>query len=154
MTDRFSSHHRRRQFLIRPKAQLRPVLILLVGQLLFSIVIFSGSTYWTSTSMEHLVWSQGLDPEMGRTIQRFLWSNLLVIALALIGVTMAFVTWGVVMNHRIFGPLVPINRHIGRLMNGEYSGRIRLRERDELKDLRDALNDLTTQLEKQHGRSL
>jgi HAMP domain-containing protein len=69
---------------------------------------------------------------------------LAVLALSCLGM------W-VVFSHRIFGPTVPIRRHIQKLIAGDYSSRIRLRSGDEFKALAAELNTLAEKLE-QGGR--
>lgn len=52
----------------------------------------------------------------------------------------------VVFSHRIFGPTVPIRRHIQNLRAGDYSSRIHLRNGDEFRDLAEELNQLAEAL--------
>ena len=54
---------------------------------------------------------------------------------------------GVRLSNRIYGPLVPMLRHIQNLKQGIYSSRVVLRQNDELIELRDALNELAAALE-------
>jgi len=55
------------------------------------------------------------------------------------------VMW-IMYSHRIFGPTVPIRRHIGALLSGDYQSRITLRKRDEFKDIAMDLNRLAEKL--------
>jgi hypothetical protein len=67
-----------------------------------------------------------------------------------------FILW-VVYSHRIFGPIVPIRRHIISLKNGDYSVRIKLRTGDEMKDVAEELNQLAEALQvlkNQGGQSI
>src|SRR5665213_295356 len=52
----------------------------------------------------------------------------------------------VVYSHRIFGPTVPIRRHIQNLIKGDYQSRIHLRAGDEFKDIAAELNELAEKL--------
>ena len=56
-----------------------------------------------------------------------------------------------ILTHRIYGPLVNINRFIKEVENGNYSCRVSLRKKDELKELAFNLNKLAESLEKRHG---
>ena len=58
---------------------------------------------------------------------------------------------GVVLSHRLFGPLISIKRHIASLREGQYSARLQLRENDDLAEIKDSLNDLAAALEQRHG---
>lgn len=57
----------------------------------------------------------------------------------------AILMW-VVFSHRIFGPVVPIRRHVEKLIEGDFSSRIALRSADELKELAADLNRLAEKL--------
>lgn len=56
---------------------------------------------------------------------------------------------GLMVTHKIFGPIVPIQRTLNRLKAGEYSARIHLRKTDELqmKLLAESINELAALLE-------
>ena len=56
--------------------------------------------------------------------------------------------FSILFSHRIFGPMVPILRHIRMLSSGDYSQRIRIRKGDEFGEIVDALNELTEKLAK------
>lgn len=63
---------------------------------------------------------------------------------------MLFGLWAFV-SHRIFGPSVPIRRHIAKLIEGDYTTRITLRQKDEFKDVAEDLNRLAERLQKSNG---
>ena len=56
------------------------------------------------------------------------------------------VLW-IIYSHRIFGPTVPFRRHIGKLLEGDYTTRIQLRRTDEFKDIAGDLNKLAAKLQ-------
>lgn len=51
------------------------------------------------------------------------------------------------MGQRVFGPTIPLERHINELVKGNYSVRTKLRKGDELQSLATALNQLSEKLE-------
>lgn len=53
-------------------------------------------------------------------------------------------------THKVYGPLVSIERFIGELSEGDYSKRIRLRKKDDMQRLAGKLNDLAKSLEDRH----
>ncbi len=55
-------------------------------------------------------------------------------------------------NIRLIGPIIPIKRHIDKLLEGEHSERLQLRENDFLQEICDNLNQLTESLEESHTR--
>ena len=51
------------------------------------------------------------------------------------------------LTHQTYGPLVPIRRHLKKLIEGDFTGEIHLRKNDELKDIAGDLNELTLKLQ-------
>jgi len=76
-------------------------------------------------------------------------------ALILAGVFIAYVVLLFVIvfkaTHRIYGPLVGVERFVGQLTSGDYQRRIVIRRGDELQRLADQLNRLAEHLENTHG---
>ena len=58
---------------------------------------------------------------------------------------------GIFVSHRVVGPLVPIRRQLETMIEGEYGRTYDLRAKDELKDIMELLNDLSTTLARRHG---
>lgn len=53
----------------------------------------------------------------------------------------------IIYSHRIFGPTVPIQRHLDNLNEGNYESRIKLRPGDEFGPIADKLNTLAEKLQ-------
>lgn len=64
----------------------------------------------------------------------------------------AGMVFGILVTHRILGPLVRIRRQIDALTRGEYDARCELRSGDELQDLADGLNGLGEALQRRQRR--
>lgn len=60
-------------------------------------------------------------------------------------VTLAFFF---IIDHRIYGPMVPICRYVDRLCDGDVSTRLQIRKNDEFKELVEKLNRLAEKLER------
>ena len=56
------------------------------------------------------------------------------------------------MTHKIYGPLVSIERFITDITNGRYEKRVSIRSGDELKRLVSKLNIMAEELEKRHNQ--
>ena len=56
------------------------------------------------------------------------------------------------MTHRIYGPLVSVERFVNQMANGQYGKRIVIRSGDELQRLVNKLNSMAEELEKRHGQ--
>jgi Tfp pilus assembly protein PilX len=57
-------------------------------------------------------------------------------------------------THRIFGPMVPIRKHIQNLKKGDFESRIHLRKKDHFHELAEDLNELAKSLKNPKGQSL
>ena len=68
-----------------------------------------------------------------------------ITSIGIVGVTiLGLVCMGlwIFYSHRIFGPVIPMRRHIEKLGAGDFSSRIQLRGTDEFKALAEDLNHL------------
>jgi HAMP domain-containing protein len=60
----------------------------------------------------------------------------------ILGLTIVCAVLWLIYSHKIFGPTVPIRRHIHKLIEGDYSSRVHLRDGDELSEISEELNQL------------
>ena len=77
-------------------------------------------------------------------------SGLVKISVLLIGYMIITLLVSITLTHRIYGPLVSINKFIQELSEGNYSKRVTIRKKDELRVLAAQLNNLAEQLETRH----
>lgn len=71
-------------------------------------------------------------------------------AILLIGVPPLFIMlilWGIVLSHRLAGPMERLERDIKKISEGDYAKRIHVRKNDDIKPLADALNILLDKIE-------
>jgi signal transduction histidine kinase len=104
-------------------------------------------------SLENIATTYNVEPAVAQTLQHsistatysviFFSGFLLITVFAL----------GLILSHRVFGPMVPIMRVLEALKNGDYSARANLRSKDEFNDVMEAVNDLAAQLESKYGNS-
>ena len=73
--------------------------------------------------------------DLQRTITTIGAIGLLILGVICLGLWLLY-------SHRIFGPTIPIRRHIEKLIEGDYTSRVQLRSSDELKDIGSELNRL------------
>lgn len=57
---------------------------------------------------------------------------------------------GIMLSHRVYGPIVPIRAHVKRLIEGDYTSRVHTRKYDEFKELTADLNTLADRLNQRH----
>jgi hypothetical protein len=53
--------------------------------------------------------------------------------------------------HRVYGPIMAVNRFLRRLIAGHYHERLSFRRGDQFKDTADLLNELADTLQRRHG---
>lgn len=88
-----------------------------------------------------------IDPELIIGFEKYLTSSVWILCCSLfLFAIIGFFMW-LKLSHRIFGPLVPISRHINELKNGNYSSRVQLRKNDFMLELKDELNELAEKLQ-------
>ena len=132
----------RRNYLISKRFQLRYVFYVLA--FMFMIAWLSGYTvYYTLFTLmgEKLanVYPQGRLMDIFKTVNTTL---LLRIALIVPFVVMI----SILITHRIAGPIFSMQRYLGEVAKGNFSSILKLRKRDELKDLAAAINKMTHNL--------
>ncbi len=66
-----------------------------------------------------------------------------------LGLILACGVHSIFMSHRVFGPLVRVRREAALIGQGDLSRRLRFRRNDHMLDLRDALNDMVRDLDRQ-----
>jgi signal transduction histidine kinase len=85
-------------------------------------------------------------PQAASLLASRLWFNLGIAVLLLLPLTMAA---GILMTHRIMGPIYRFEKYLEALADGEDPGVCHTRDGDELSELRDAINRVAD-----HVRSL
>jgi len=65
----------------------------------------------------------------------------------------ATLTLATIVLRRFIVPLVPIRRHIRKLVEGDYDVRLQLRAKDEVRDIADGLNELSETLQMRHAET-
>jgi hypothetical protein len=92
-----------------------------------------------------------IEPEVIGAIQDSLRTATIttVIVGALFGVVS--VSLGIILTHRLVGPMVPIRRLIQQLLDGQYGAQANLRSKDDFQDIMGDLNRLSSKLAERHG---
>jgi methyl-accepting chemotaxis protein len=133
---------KRRVYLVKTRFQLKYTGLILI--FMFSVAALAGYTVYCTGWLlmgEKLanVYPQGRLAAIMRTINLTLLLRVLFIA-----PLVAFVA--IILSHRIAGPLYRIEKYITGVAKGDFSERLTLRKRDELKDLASAINNMTEDL--------
>src|SRR6185295_17648365 len=148
-------HPHKRTFLgmiVRPQKQLRFALLFTGGAMLSITALVSLTAIIFNHTLQHLTAAQQIHEDVGfllRDTMVFPFFTMMVGAFIL-GVFCILI--GIKISNRIYGPLIPLQRHIHNLIEGHYSSRAILRRHDEFVELRDSLNELAAVLEARHPK--
>lgn len=130
---------RRRKYLIDRKFQLKYAVSILIF-ILITFFIFTVIFYQVGflPLLEKL---RNVYPETRLfIILRGVYKNLIISFLLLLVVALGF---AIFKSHKIAGPLFRLKYHIRQMSSGDFSTRVKLRKKDELKILADELNLLS-----------
>ena len=137
---------RRRQYLIDHRFQWRFVRYIIIPMVLGVIMVSLADYYF--------IWGYFTRPSLTR------YEGLGHIALEIAGYVLFYelclvipilVIIGVIFSHRVSGPLFNIARNLKAIGEGDLSRRITLRDKDELKNLEAALNEMVDNLSNKFG---
>lgn len=134
--------YKRKRYLILMKFQMKYILYILLF-LYLGALIAGYTVYWTTwvTLGEKLA---NVYPR-GRLIYIFKHANI-VLLWRLVLITPLFVFIGIRISHRIAGPIYRIRMYIDSLLRRDYSQGLRLRKKDELKEIAAKLDRLCANL--------
>ena len=131
-----------RSMLVEPYFQVKLGLMFILVNLMFSILIF-GVMIWfvwdifgALSTYFHLT---GQDAGLAMDKLRAPMIVIGLLVLAFFGTTLRV---AVAYTHKIYGPLVSINRFLDEVLEGKKPSRLSLREGDQLQDLAGKLNTL------------
>lgn len=137
------NRQRRRRYLIDKKIQLKYVVFTVALLLLYTLILLAAVFVPQARILSSPEASFAMKAEAATAyvlLDAYLWpwAGLIII---LFGAASIFIT------HKIAGPLFAVRRVIARIADGDLTARVKLRRRDELHDLADAMNRMTGKLE-------
>ena len=141
-----------KNILVNPKKQLRFSLILVTGSSLTVVLFLLVVVFQMKQTLLTLGIIYRFDLEIVTAMQSALTSAVYVSLLLTAMVTFLSVLVGIRLSHRIYGPMVAINRHLSELAGGDYKRRVTLRKDDDFLEIQDSLNALAEALEKRHPK--
>ncbi len=143
------SYRRKNYFIKRSfqtKFSLRFALLILLEALLITALFWYVSKGTLTTGYS------GGELKIEKTASFFYVSFVLILMIASIAVGMVGMLVFIFYSHRIAGPLFRFQKTLQELASGDLTGRIRLRQKDQLVDLGDSINLAAGTLDKQIGR--
>ena len=147
----FRQQRSMRNILLRPEFQLK-YSFYFVG---ITLITMGGVFLLFLLSLEDMISTLAvvyrIEPEVIGAIQDSLRTATFttIIVGALFG--LISVSLGIILTHRLIGPMVPIRRLIQQLTEGQYGIQGRLRNKDDYQDVMSDLNKLSLKLSERHG---
>ncbi len=129
-----------KSMLVEPYLQVKLGLMFILVNMIFSVLILFTTGWYvfdifgTMTSYFQLT-GQDAGSMMGK-----LQVPLAVVALLVLGFVATTLLFAVSYTHKIYGPLVSINRYLDEIIEGKKPAKLVLREGDQLQDLATKLN--------------
>lgn len=124
-----------RNYVVNKNMQLRVTLKFVIPAICFSAL--SGLsvffTLWPSIAK--------YTPEAGEIEQYFRVTTMYMLALNALGILCLITAFGIIITHRVAGPVYHMQHHLGRLLQGENIGPIILRKGDEFQELAETINE-------------
>lgn len=137
----------RTRFLTGHSIQLR-YLALLIASMVIPALFVGGCLYYLMFTIiaEQLGIPESIAYNLFPVIKK-------INAILLLGIPPIFlllVAWGVLLSHRFAGPAERLEKEIEKMAkSGDYSRRLRVRKRDDMKPMADAINGLLDKIEKE-----
>ncbi len=146
-------HPHKRTFiglLVRPQKQMRYALLFTGGATLSLTALVALMAIVYNHTLKRLTDSGQLQLEVGYLLRDTMIYPFFAFVFGAFVIGLFTIYLSIKLSNRVYGPLIPLQRHIDNLKQGMYSSRVILRRNDELTELRDSLNDLAAVLEARH----
>jgi hypothetical protein len=132
--------------LVEPYFQIKLGLMFIVVNILFSLLI-GGVVYWVLSDVFLAVktYFQLTGGDAALTMGKLSTPMIIIGSIVLLFVVTTFYV-AVHYTHKIYGPLVSINRFVDELLEERVPSKLALRDGDELQDLAGKLNELADKL--------
>ena len=129
---------RRKQYLIKPKFQLKHagfnLIVLLLACLTFGFIIYESGTITMITEISRIYPDKVPGFMMKLIVKQVLFTVLLFLPIVLAG--------SIYLSHKIAGPAYRMEKDIRKITEGEFGLRIRIRKGDELQELVNEINKM------------
>jgi len=135
------THERRRwKILILPRLQLKYALMIFIG-FLISAIVTGGFLYVTSERLLSTEIKNPIIVDLTHRMTLLMMAELYIYAFGI-------AAFGLVLSHRIAGPLYHFKKSMDTVATGDLTHRIQLRSSDELKDIAASFNGMIESLQK------
>ena len=134
-------HFTRKKIMVKPAYQMRLAIRFAVSIILYSFVLGFVIFYplYQDLNAASTIEEQALISSVVLYLHKSFWPGFILVAL-LAGLQ------AVLSSHRLVGPMYRFEKMVGELISGNYSLRIKIRKRDEFKEMEGLLNRLAATL--------
>jgi hypothetical protein len=129
-----------RSMLVEPYFQVKLGLVFILVNLVFSVLIFGAMTWYVWDMFGALTTYFHLTGQDAGLAMDKLQGPMIVIGLLVLCFVLTTFRFAVSYTHKIYGPLVSINRFLDDAIEGKKPSKLTLREGDQLQDLVGKLN--------------
>ena len=133
------------KFLTKNPLQTKYLFLILLS-ILAPIFVVGGCLYYIlfQVMAEQLAIPESIAYNLIPVLQRV---NLILI-IGMPPIILLLLWWGVVLTHKLIGPLERLEEGLRKISKGDYFMRVKIRKDDDLKPIADVINDIVEKLEK------
>ena len=139
-----SGLHRRKRYFIKAGLQLRYLRLVLLA-IILPVFLFSACLYYLIIYL--MAQQLGIPESIFYNITPVVNKINIILLIGLPVISLLILFWGLIISHRIAGPLYRLERELERIAQGDFSLRIRLRRRDELISIAQGINKVLDRIE-------
>jgi len=135
----------RTKFLIGRSVQLK-YLALLMLSMVIPLVFVGGCLYYLIFNL--MAEQLGIPESIAYNLFPVIDKMNLILLLGLPPLFLLLIIWGIMLTHRLLGPLERLEKELERIYNsGDYTKRLKLRKNDDIRPIADAINKLLDKIE-------
>lgn len=135
-------------FIINPKYQFKYIFWLTISG--FVIILLYSFMFYKYMKENYLILVD-LSP-MDDSTKKILYKELTEVSFQLLYISLGFLViisiFGIILSHRVAGPMYHFKKIFKEIKNGNYHSRINLRPKDDFKDVASEFNEMMNLLEK------
>ena len=127
------------KFLTGNKLQIKYLSLIIIAMIIPTLIVGSCLYYFIFTIMaEQLAIPESIAVNLIPVVQKI---NIMLV-IGLIPLFLLLLFWGLVLSHRFAGPLARIEEDLDKVLSGDKSIRLKVRDDDDIKSIVNKLNKL------------
>ena len=134
----------RTKYLTGSRMQMR-YLVLLMASMVIPLVFAVGCLYYLVFKI--MAEQIGIPEYIAQNLFPVISKINMILIIGLPPLFLVLIIWGLVLSHRLAGPMERLEKEIKHISEGNHSKRIRVRKNDDVRPLADAINSLLDKIE-------